>query len=148
MAFPVLPEDCDYDPAWVASLTFEPGHSISYKVACAPSEDRSACSSAQSKQSIHGILWIPKDLKHHKADSEDLTACRLNWVFAGCTLAVLWPCSFVILFCMPLRGSWTKVSLAPRLFFFSCSTQLSMKLSLLINMKMPTIVGIFIFISR
>ena len=30
----------------------------------------------------------------------------------------------------------------------SCSTQLSMKISLLINMKMPTIVGIFIFISR
>ena len=31
---------------------------------------------------------------------------------------------------------------------FSCSTQLSMKISLSINMKMPTIVGIFIFISR
>ena len=31
---------------------------------------------------------------------------------------------------------------------FSCSTQLSMKFSLLINMKMPTIVGIFIFINR
>ena len=31
---------------------------------------------------------------------------------------------------------------------FLCSTQLSMKFSLLINMKMPTIVGIFIFISR
>ena len=31
---------------------------------------------------------------------------------------------------------------------FSCSTQLSMKFPLLINMKMPTIVGIFIFISR
>ena len=31
---------------------------------------------------------------------------------------------------------------------FSCSTQLIMKFSLLINMKMPTIVGIFIFISR
>ena len=31
---------------------------------------------------------------------------------------------------------------------FSCSTQLSVKFSLLINMKMPTIVGIFIFISR
>ena len=30
---------------------------------------------------------------------------------------------------------------------FSCSTQLSMKFSLLINTKMPTIVGIFIFIS-
>ena len=33
--------------------------------------------------------------------------------------------------------------------FFSCSTQLSMKFSpRLINMKMPTRVGIFIFISR
>ena len=31
---------------------------------------------------------------------------------------------------------------------FSCSTQLSMKISLPINMKMPTKVGIFIFISR
>ena len=31
---------------------------------------------------------------------------------------------------------------------FLCSTQLSMKFALLINMKMPTIVGIFIFISR
>ena len=31
---------------------------------------------------------------------------------------------------------------------FLCSTQLSMKFSLLINMKMPTIVGIFIFIKQ
>ena len=31
---------------------------------------------------------------------------------------------------------------------FSGSSQLSMKFSQLINMKMPTIVGIFIFISR
>ena len=31
---------------------------------------------------------------------------------------------------------------------FPCSTQMSMKFSLLINMKMPTIVGIFIFIGR
>ena len=31
---------------------------------------------------------------------------------------------------------------------FSCSTQLGMTFSLLINMKMPTIVGIFISISR
>ena len=30
---------------------------------------------------------------------------------------------------------------------FSCSTQLIIKTSLLINMKMPTKVGIFIFIS-
>ena len=39
---------------------------------------------------------------------------------------------------------WPKV-----INFFSCSTQLNMKFSLLINnMKMPTIVGIFISISR
>ena len=31
--------------------------------------------------------------------------------------------------------------------FFSCSTQLSMKFFLLINVKMPTIVGIFTFMS-
>ena len=30
----------------------------------------------------------------------------------------------------------------------SCSTQLSMKFSLLINVKMPTIVGILTFMSR
>ena len=32
--------------------------------------------------------------------------------------------------------------------FFLCSTQLSMKFIMLINVKMPTIVGILIFISR
>ena len=31
---------------------------------------------------------------------------------------------------------------------FSCSTQLSIKFSLLINVKMPTIVGILTFMSR
>ena len=31
---------------------------------------------------------------------------------------------------------------------FSCSTQLSMKIFLLINVKMPTIVGIVSFMSR
>ena len=31
---------------------------------------------------------------------------------------------------------------------FSCSTQLSMKFFLLINVKMPTIVGILTFMSR
>ena len=30
---------------------------------------------------------------------------------------------------------------------FSCSAKLSMKISLLISMKIPTIIGIFIFIS-
>ena len=41
------------------------------------------------------------------------------------------------------------VVIGPRGYkLFSCSTQLSMKFSLLIDMKMRTIVGIFISISR
>ena len=36
----------------------------------------------------------------------------------------------------------------PKVKLFSCSTQLSMKFSLLINMKMPTIVGIFILLAE
>ena len=39
------------------------------------------------------------------------------------------------------RGRTGKIKL------FSCSTQLSMKFILLINVKMPTIVGILTFIS-
>ena len=38
--------------------------------------------------------------------------------------------------------------LALRLFFVSCSTQLTMKFFLLINVKMPLIVGILTFMSR
>ena len=57
--------------------------------------------------------------------------------------------------CSPLIHSILSMNLAADsecpgpevLKLFSCSTQLSMKFSLLINMKMP-IVGIFIFISR
>ena len=42
-----------------------------------------------------------------------------------------------------------KDNKAPRLKkLFSCSTQLSMKFFLLINVKMPTIVGILTFMSR
>ena len=44
-----------------------------------------------------------------------------------------------------LRDMRSSVSKDP---LFACSTQLSMKFSLLIDMKMPTITGIFIFISR
>ena len=50
--------------------------------------------------------------------------------------------------CRSIEGSSHKTSGLEVIKPFSCSTQLSMKFSLLINMKMPTIVGIFIFISR
>ena len=36
---------------------------------------------------------------------------------------------------------------ANNFYFFSCKAELSMKFFLLINIKMPTIVGILIFIS-
>ena len=42
-----------------------------------------------------------------------------------------------------LRGSGPEV-----VRLFSCSTQVSMKFILLINVKMPTVVGILTFISR
>ena len=47
-----------------------------------------------------------------------------------------------------LRKPELKISdLAQRLYNFSCSTQLSMQFILLIHVKMPTIVGILIFIG-
>ena len=42
---------------------------------------------------------------------------------------------------------WTRRTGPEVIFFFSCSTQLSTKFILLINVKMPTIVGILTFIS-
>ena len=41
-----------------------------------------------------------------------------------------------------------KISSSEVIKLFWCSTQLSMKFILLINVKMPTIVGILTFISR
>ena len=64
------------------------------------------------------------------------------------------PCSLLSpFFCMPTCLSWQPNSLfepnhGPEvIIFFSCSTQLSMKFLLLINVKMPTIVGILTFMS-
>ena len=48
----------------------------------------------------------------------------------------------------PLLVSIQQSLICPQGYkLFSCSTQLKMKFSLLINMKMPTNIGIFIFIS-
>ena len=50
----------------------------------------------------------------------------------------------------PNKRSWFETCLAwPQVIkLFSCSTQLRLKFILLINVKMPTIVGILTFISR
>ena len=47
------------------------------------------------------------------------------------------------------RGNVTEMKTGPEVIkLFSCSAQLSMKFFLLINVKMPTIVGILTFMSR
>ena len=45
-------------------------------------------------------------------------------------------------------GRHVKRDMASGLYFFSYSTQLSTKFILLINLKMPTIVGILTFMCR
>ena len=52
--------------------------------------------------------------------------------------------------CVPCVGMWTVIvsfSGLEVIKLFSCSTQLSMKFIMLINVKMPTFVGILTFIS-
>ena len=46
---------CIWSP-WTRLLLFVPGHSISYKIVCAPSEDTDQCTSAQSDQSLPRAL--------------------------------------------------------------------------------------------
>ena len=58
-----------------------------------------------------------------------------------------WPVFFFFLFFFIVFLQIRKTGLEV-IQLFSCSTQLSMKFSPLINMKTPTIVGIFIFYSR
>ena len=57
---------------------------------------------------------------------------------------------FATLFCVILFGDGCVAAKpSPEVIkLFSCSTQLSMKFFLLINVKMPTIVGILTFMSR
>ena len=56
----------------------------------------------------------------------------------------------MVVYCSETNGDKAHVVLAgPEVIqHFSCSTQLSMKFILLINVKMPTKVGILTFISR
>ena len=58
------------------------------------------------------------------------------------------PDSTVICVLPSLAIIWLRKRAGPKVIkLFSCSTQLSTKIIMLINVKMPTIVGILIFIS-
>ena len=58
-----------------ATISNEPGHSISWKNACAPSEVSSAYAYIQSCQFLQGTLWVAKDPKRLQVDSVDWSAC-------------------------------------------------------------------------
>ena len=52
-------------------LLFEPAHDKTYKMTCAPSEDRLAWASTQSDQSSLCAQWVAKDPSFLHANSED-----------------------------------------------------------------------------
>ena len=60
---------------------------------------------------------------------------------------LLWICELTTDHCQYLNPSWAFSSGPEVMKLFSCSTLLSTKFILLINVKMPTIVGILRFIS-
>ena len=66
------------------------------------------------------------------------TACSLS----ACALRNISVCDIELITLMPRNTGPEVIKL------FSCSTQLSMKFFLLINVKRPTIVGILTFMSR
>ena len=77
-----------------------------------------------------------------QTDRMSLTLSKLGTIcFHSCTSSVL----FVLrlFFCHLAIPSGPEV-----IKLFSCSTQLCMKIFMLINVKMPTIVGILTFMSR
>ena len=68
----------------------EPGHSISFKIACAPSKTKSSLRiRAVWLESSRGILYVAKDRKRLQADSTDSDHPAwlrwMIWVFSGYT---------------------------------------------------------------
>ena len=97
------------------------------------------------KRKIHSLSWSSVFICVIILPAGPHQAKKCLWTCAKCTYSVVSNDS--------VSGHWRHWTDLCRsgpevIKLFSCSTQLSMKFSLLINMKMPTIVGIFIFISR
>ena len=77
--------------------------------------------------------------------SMDIPACINNSVFVIRYFFFL--CFQIILSAIPSECQTGPISGPEVIKTFSCSTQLGMKCIMLINVKMPTIVGILTFIS-
>ena len=50
---------------------YEPGHSMSYKIACTPNKDSDRSAQLHSLISLHSALWVAKDIKHLQVDNKD-----------------------------------------------------------------------------
>ena len=128
------------------------------RMACAPSEDRKMGIRPVWSKSSLCAQWVTKDLNFLHVDSEDADQTgrmlRLIWVFADHTGLIVGFVGLIIK--KEIESSWLinieKFAPIVRpnpivIKVCSCSVQLSMKFSQPINMKMPIIVGIFIFTS-
>ena len=105
----------------------------SYKMACAPSEDRSAWASAQSGQSSLCVLLVATESSFLHANSEDSDQTgrmpRLIWVFAGrkchfVGFAIRWRIScfiFVSLLRCNLQRFISQVRMIPQRNLWFCA---------------------------
>ena len=84
-----------------------------------------------------------------KAEAVPVVSTGVYWGLCALRICETYQnCMFWLSYSRQKSSKWYIQFLAPRLKnFYSCSTQLSTKFILLINVKMPTIIGIFKCIS-
>ena len=84
------------------------------------------------------------------ASSHYISPSMKRWLsFVAWTILYVFILPLFSLVCLGIIHNNTKENQAPEVIkLFSCSTLLRMKFFLLINVKMPTIVGILTFMSR
>ena len=74
-------------------LTIEPGYSISYEIACVPSENSDLFVQPYSLFTLQGTQWVGSDPKLIQVDSNNsdqtVQMSRLIWVFAEHTCSLV-----------------------------------------------------------
>ena len=84
-------------------------------------------------------MWPPQNIELAVNRAKAYCACSM----CGFEMFLFFSLSFVRSpRCLPLSGERLDIDWPEVIKLFSCSTQLSMEFILLINVKMPTIVGI------
>ena len=110
------------------SKSFKPGPSVSYKTACAPSEDSDQPAHSRSLIRVYeGALWVAKDPKRLQADSEcaadlglrlaHMHSCRKRWTPAQLSwytpILTSYSCAYILGRCWCQSGNhpawnWTN----------------------------------------